>query len=140
MPLFLVSIKGPVGLKEFYTIEMSLFSANWVIVYIIRLTFHSHGLTYHKCPHGCLEWAWVTHKDTHMAHMNIMIILNKWTWGVTWYWKTQVYWRHFFALLGVIFCLDFGPFFIFLLLFSCRVFFFYLFIEGKPHKKAPPPS
>jgi hypothetical protein len=41
--------------------------------------------------------------------------------------------------LGVIFCLDFGPFFIFLLLFSCRVFFFYLFIEGKPHKKAPPP-
>jgi len=28
MPLFLVSIKGAIGLKEFYTIEMSSFSAN----------------------------------------------------------------------------------------------------------------
>jgi hypothetical protein len=47
-----------------------------------------------------------------------------------------------FALLGVVFCLDFGRFFLFLLLFSCLVFFFYLFIylfiDGKSHKKGPP--
>ncbi len=33
-----------------------------------------------------------------------------------------------FALSGMVFCLEFGPFF-FLLLFACQVFFLYLFIR-----------
>jgi len=33
-----------------------------------------------------------------------------------------------FVFSGVIFCLDFDPFFFFLLLFPCQVFFLYLFI------------
>jgi hypothetical protein len=35
----------------------------------------------------------------------------------------------FSAFLGVVFCLDFSPFFFLLLLFPCQVFFLYLFQE-----------
>jgi hypothetical protein len=40
------------------------------------------------------------------------------------------------ALSGVVFCLDFSPF-LFLLLFPCQVFFFYLFTYDKLDENLP---